>query len=131
MTTLAVGAVTQRRPQVASYSLSATIVQPVVTVQEAVPTPSPAPTPPVYVTVNGVATSLDNPGMLPYPARALFIQNQSEAIKSAAKNTAIAYGLDPISSGDQAVRVCNQTFQIDLNNLPSRESTITQVILPP
>jgi hypothetical protein len=82
------------------------------------------------VTVDGVSSSQDNPGMIPYPVKALFIQSQSDAVKSAAQNTATAYGLDPINAGDQAVNVCNSTFQTDLNNLPPRENTVLQVILP-
>lgn len=131
MTTTALGTVTQRTPQVASYTLNASAIRPTLTVVEALPIPSPAPTPPVFVTVDGVASSPDNPAMPPYRTRLLFSQSQNAAIKSAAQNTALAYGLNVTMSGDQAVKISNDTFQKALAAIPPvNQFTTTVVILP-
>lgn len=132
MTNLVLGAVTKRTAQVASYTLNANAVRPTLTVTEALPTPSPAPTPPVFVTVDGIASSPDNPGMPPYPVRVHFAQSQNESIKSAAQNTALAFGLNVATAGDQAVKKSNDTFQQTLTAIPPiTQFTTTVVIVPP
>lgn len=131
MTTAAIGAVSKRNPQVQGYSVSASVVNPTVTITEAVPPPSPAPTPPVYVTVNGVSTSLDNAGMTAYPLRAQFIQSQGEAVKSAAQNTALAFGLNTTTAADNAIRFANAAFRSTIRGFPDPTINTTVVIIPP
>ena len=130
MTTAAIGAVTQRTPQVQSYSVSTSVTNPTVSINVAVPPPSPAPTPPVYVTVDGVATSLDDPGMTAFPVRANFIQAQGEAVKSAAVNTALAFGLNTTSASDNAIKRATQTFQNTITNFPDPTTVTTTVVIP-
>lgn len=131
MTTKAIGAVSQRTPQVPSYTVSTSVVNPTVTVNVAVTPPSPAPTPPVYVAVDGVATSLDDPGMSSFPVKINFIQAEGQAVQSAAQNTALAFGLNTTTAADNAIRYANATFQASLNNLPTDPTTTTTNIVIP
>ena len=130
MTTAAIGAVTQRNPQIQSYTVSTSVTDPTVTVNVAVTPPSPAPTPPVYVTVDGVATSLDAPGMSAFPVKTNFIQAQGDAVQSAAKNTALAFGLNTTTASDTAIKYAQQTFQNTLSSIPNPTTTTTVVIIP-
>ncbi|SRR5258708_1082062 len=130
MTIAAIGSVSQRTPQVQSYSVSASVVNPTVTINEAIPPPSPAPTPPRYIAVDGVATSVDSPGMTAYPVKVNFIQAQGDAVRSAARNTALAFGLNTTTASDNAIKYANKTFQNTLNNLPDPTTVTTVVIIP-
>lgn len=124
------GVVTERPPQVNSFIVSASAISPTVTVIDAVQPPSPAPTPPIFVTVDGVASSPDNPGMKPYPVKAFFVQGQTEAVKSAAQNTAVEFGLNATLSADTASKFARQAFDQDVAALPDLNNT-TVVIIPP
>jgi hypothetical protein len=131
MTTSSIGTVSHRIPQVHGYTISTSVVNPSVTIIEVVTPPSPAPTPPVYVIVDGVATSLDNPGMARFPVRANLIPLQTDAVRSAAQNTALAFGLNTVTAGDNAVRFSNKSFQNTINDLQIiSQTTTTSVVIP-
>jgi hypothetical protein len=130
MTSRAIGGVFNRIPQVASYTLPATLIQNITSVSESVPPPSPAPTPPVYITVGNISSVPDNSGMVSFKNKILFSQSQNEAIRSAAQNTAVAFGLDVVLSGDKAVLKNNQSYLEDLNAIQIPNRSIDEILIP-
>jgi hypothetical protein len=126
-----IGAVTNRPQQISSYTLPAKAVQTTSpTVTEAVTPPSPAPTPPVYVTVGNVTSVPDNPGMISYPVKEFFLQVQNDTIRSAAQNTAAAFGLNIVISGDQAVLKNNTYLLQRVNAIPIPTIETDQTLIP-
>lgn len=131
MTTSAIGAVTNRQQQISTYTLPAKIIQSAATtVTEAVTPPSPAPIPPVYVTVGNISSVPDNPGMISYGDKEFFVSSQNDAIRSAAQNTALAFGLNITISGDQAVLKNNTYLLQRLNNIPIPNTSTDQTLIP-
>lgn len=91
---------------------------------------TPASPAPLTVVIDGLVTTYqDTPGFQPLPSKQPALVAQTDAVCSAAANTATAYGLDPVRSSDQA-RIIQQGLQQQIIRLQPTV-VVTQVIIPP
>lgn len=131
MTTNAIGGVSQNPVQVSSYTRnsSATSIQNNNNIADSAyfTTPAQEPTPSEIV-VENVTSIPDAPGFTKIAAAMYFTAAQSTAIRSAAANTAAAFGLNQTIEADRAVK-----HQLSLSSLtkPRTTRTINEIIIPP
>ncbi len=122
------GGATNNVPPNNTYTLPGTYTATATTITSNAPMPPPTLPAPLLVT-NGVTTSApDNPGMTVISVKTLTSQEQTAALRSAASNTALAFGLPVTISADRATQLQNAIFQQDL----IRPATvIDNVVVPP
>jgi hypothetical protein len=91
-------------------------------------TPPPPPNP-TQIVIGSTTMIPDAPGFTVYPPRLQSIASQNDAIRSAAANTAAAFGLNKTLAADTATIKQSALIQETIRAQPTM--TITQVIIPP
>ncbi len=132
MTTPASGTVGPNTVQITSYKLTSRITSIQnnnnISVNSRI-IPIPPPTTPSVI-VEGLVTSIpDSPGFVKLKTPAFFSPAQNVAIRSAAQNTATAFGLNVKIAADRAT-LQNRTVA-DLTIIPGIPATIDEIIIPP
>jgi hypothetical protein len=132
MTTRALGSASQRTVTARTVSVPSSLTTSVFSLtalQAAQIVPPPEPKTPAQIVKGNVTMIPDSPGFTNIPTPVLSSAVQFDAVRSAANNTAVAYGLDPIYSADAAT-IEQLTIQQKAIKILPRVTTL-QVIIPP
>jgi hypothetical protein len=130
MTTPAVGSASQKVIQIGTsvHAQITTSIQSLSGLQAAQLVTPAAPATPAQIVTGNITMIPDSPGFTVIPQRLLSSAVQFDAVRSAANNTAVAYGLNPIYSADAATI---QQLTVQLQTIKVQPPlTVESIIIP-